>query len=236
MDLGYRIVIEEIDNRKYIDIYIVDSENSNEDLAKMTVYLLMKKRKQRKDLPQINISNIEKYSEHFKNCLREFMKILVYSNAEIFGKPLSEQSEVVLFVEPQPPAWKTEEIKYLDMEDDREAYQKLNAAYVKSGLKNYDPENPKYMVSYLSKLRKVIEGTKYIDDPYRTPNESYEYGSPTRPNKDKPLIDVPIIVPKQINFTRSHRYRQHTVSSQAKRKSKKGGKRSNSKRSRKQRK
>lgn len=178
--LQYRIVRHEPNEygRTYIDIFIIDDTR---DLAIMTVYLEQAKRKNFRPLDKINISYVEKYVETLKGCFREYMKILVSTSAEIFGRELQKSTEVVLIVSPQMPSWK-------DFVEESFAIEELKKLYGKSGFKNYDPNNHLFMVSTISKLTKVLEGKAEIDDPYRTPNESIDYGSPKTPEKEKQAV------------------------------------------------
>ena len=102
----------------------------------------------------------------------------------------------------------------------------------KSGFKNYDPKNPLFMVSTINKLTKVLEGKAEIDDPYRTPNESIDYGSPTTPEKEKQAVANLQTEPIPLRYTKENPgYLKTTESSRRKTRNKrsqmrKGGKRS----------
>ena len=114
------------------------------------------------------------------------------------------------------------------------AIEELKKLYGKSGFKNYDPKNPLFMVSTISKLTKVLEGKAKIDDPYRTPNESIDYGSPMTPEKENNINPIsqteplPLRYPKEIpgylKTTESSRRKTRNKRSDSKRL--KGGKRS----------
>ena len=241
--------------RAYIDIFIMDGTT---DRSIMTVYLEQAKRKNFRPLDKINISYVEKYDTGLKRCFREYMKILVSKSAEIFGRELEKSAEVVLIVSPQMPALhlctsKTP-TKSADLSDKGNSYhahekceglieesfaiEELKKLYGKSGFKKYDPKNPLFMVSTISKLTKVLEGKANLDDPYRTPNESINYGSPTTPEKEKQLVPIsqteplPLRYPKEIpgylKTTESSRHKTRNKRSDGKRsdgKRLKGGKR-----------
>ena len=238
--------------RAYIDIFIMDGTT---DRSIMTVYLEQAKRKNFRPLDKINISYVEKYDTGLKRCFREYMKILVSKSAEIFGRELEKSAEIVLIVSPQTPALhlctsKTP-TKSADLSDKGNSYhalekceglieesfaiEELKKLYGKSGFKNYDPNNQLFMVSTISKLTKVLEGKANLDDPYRTPNESINYGSPTTPLiLEKQLVPIsqteplPLRYPKEIpgylKTTESSRRKTRNKRSDGKRL--KGGKRS----------
>lgn len=205
--------------RTYIDIFIIDDTR---DLAIMTVYLEKTKRKNFRPLDKINISYVEKYDVGLKGCFREYMKILVSNAADIFGREIQKSAEVVLIVSPQMPSWK-------DFVEESFAIEELKKLYGKSGFKNYDPQNPLFMVS---NLKKVLEGKDKLDDPYRTPNESIDYGSPTTPEKENNINPISQTEPLPLRYTKKiPSYLKSTESSRRKTRNKrsdgkrKGGKR-----------
>jgi hypothetical protein len=201
--------------RTYIDIFIIDGATNR---SIMTVYLEQAKRKNFSPLDKINISYVEKYDETLKGCFHEYMKILVSNAAEIFGRELEKSAEVVLIVSPQMPYWK-------DFVEESFAIEELKKLYGKSGFKNYDPNNQLFMVSTISKLTKVLEGKIKIDDPYRTPNESIDYGSPTTPEREKQIVPNSQTKPIPLRYTKEKpKYMRSTESSRGK--TRKGGKRS----------
>jgi hypothetical protein len=175
--------------RTYIDIFIMDGTT---DRSIMTVYLEQVKRKNFRPLDKINISYVEKYDTGLKRCFREYMKILVSKSAEIFGRELEKSAEVVLIVSPQMPALIEESF----------AIEELKKLYGKSGFKNYDPNNQLFMVSTINNLKKVLEGKDKLDDPYRTPNESIDYGSPTTPEKENNGASISQNEPLPLRYTK----------------------------------
>lgn len=206
----YRIVKHEPDEygRKYIDIFITDGDK---DLAIMTVYLEQTPRKNFKPLDKINISYVEKYDESLKRCFREYMKILVSKTAEIFGRKLSKSSEITLFIAPQP------NLKI----DFNESFsvKELKKIYNKSGFANYDPNNSLFMVVTMKTAEEVLNGKNIKNDPYKTPSNSIDYGSPEKPEKEEnkdpfiaPPEPIPLIYKKDVP-----RYMRQTTSSRGKR-------------------
>jgi hypothetical protein len=190
--------------RTYIDIFITDDTT---DRSIMTVYLEQAKRKNFRPLDKINISYVEKYDVGMKGCFREYMKILVSNTAEIFGRELEKSAEVVLIVSPQTPALIEESF----------AIEELKKLYGKNGFKNYDPNNQLFMVSTISKLTKVLEGEAILDDPYRTPNESIDYGSPTTPEKENNRASISQTKPLPLRYTKDiPKYMRSTESSRRK--------------------
>jgi hypothetical protein len=211
MILPFHIVKRDTDEygRKYIDIFIIDGDESkdNKDLAIMTVYLESDTKKNFKRQDKINISYVEKYDKKLKGCFREFIKILVFKNAEIFGRKLSNSTEVLLFISPQQPPGG------IDF-DESFSIEQLKKLYKAIGFRNYDPSIPLFMVTTLSKLKYVLGGREFIDDPYKTPNESFDQGSPIKPEKPKNkeylhISDVPAfklyIPPSYLKTTASSR-------------------------------
>lgn len=207
MVLPYRIVKHEPDEygRKYIDIFITNG--AEKDLAIMTVYLESNTRKHFRRLDQINISYVEKYYKNIKGCFHEFIKILIYQTPEIFGRKLTNSTEVLLFISPQQPPGG------IDF-DELFSTEQLKKLYKANGFKNYDLKNPLFMVTTISKLKDVIDGKQIIDDPYKTPNESISQDSPIRPvkleNQERISInEVPVfklyIQPRYVRSTFSSR-------------------------------
>ncbi len=234
MILPFRIVRHEANEygRKYIDIFIIDG--AEKDLAIMTVYLESIPRKNFTRIDKINISYVEKYNKKLKGCFREFIKILISKNAEIFGRKLSNSTEVLLFISPQQPH------EGIDFNESfsREQLKKL---YKAIGFRNYDPDNSLFMVTTLSKLKNVIGGKDFIDDPYKTPNESFDHGSPIKPEKPKPLeigslsavplsaVPLSAVPSLKKNFKIGPRYSIPTISSNAKTIGKRKGNHNNGK-------
>jgi hypothetical protein len=208
--------------RTYIDIFIIDGATNR---SIMTVYLEQAKQKNRRPLDKINISYVEKYDKTLKGCFREYMKILVSKTTKIFRHELKKTAEVVLIVSPQMPSLLEESF----------AITELKKLYGKSGFKNYDPQNTMFMVSTINKLTKVLEGKDKLDDPFRTPNESIYYGSPTTPEKEKNMAVISQTEPIPLRYTKEiPNYLKTTESSRRKTRNKrtpqvhqsKGGKRS----------
>ena len=209
MVLPYRIVKHEPDDygRKYIDIFITDG--AEKDIAIMTVYLESNTRKLFRRLDKINISYVEKYDKNIKGCFREFIKILISQTHEIFGHTLSNSTEVLLFISPQQPPGG------IDF-DESFSTEQLKKIYKANGFKNYDPKNPLFMVTTISKLKDVIGGKEFIDDPYKTPNESISQGSPIRPVKPENQERINISEVPAFKLYIPPRYLRSTVSSRGK--------------------
>ena len=205
MVLPYRIVKHEPDEYGRKYIDIFITDGAEKDLAIMTVYLESNTRKHFKKLDKINISYVEKYDKNIKGCFCEFIKILISQTHEIFGHTLSNS---------------TEELKKL---------------YKANGFKNYDPKNPLFMVTTISKLKDVIGGKKIIDDPYKTPNESISEISPIRPVKPENQERISISEVPAFTLYIPPRYLRSTVSSRGKNVGKRVEKRGGNKKTRKQR-
>ena len=209
MVLQYRIVKHEPDEygRKYIDIFITDG--AEKDIAIMTVYLESNTRKLFRRLDKINISYVKKYDKNLKGCFREFIKILISKTPEIFGRKLTNSTEVLLFISPQQPPGG------IDF-DESFSTEQLKKLYNANGFKNYDPKNPLFMVTTISKLKDVIDGKKIIDDPYKTPNESISESSPIRPDKVENQERISISEVPAFTLYIPPRYLRSTVSSRGK--------------------
>ena len=228
MVLPYRIVKHEPDEygRKYIDILITDGVEK--DFAIMTVYLESNTRKHFRRLDKININYVEKYDKNIKECFREFIKILISHTHEIFGHTLSNSTEVLLFISPQQPPGG------IDF-DESFSTEQLKKIYKVNGFKNYDPKNPLFMVTTISKLKDVIGGKEFIDDPYKTPNESISQGSPIRPVKLENQERISISEVPAFKLYIPPRYLRSTVSSRGKHVGKRVEKRGGNKKTRKHR-
>jgi hypothetical protein len=92
----------------------------------------------------------------------------------------------------------------------------LKKLYKANGFKNYDPKNPLFMVTTISKLKDVIGGKEFIDDPYKTPNESISQGSPIRPVKLENQERISISEVPAFKLYIPPRYLRSTVSSRGK--------------------
>jgi hypothetical protein len=191
--LSYTVLLEDPKNPGYNNILIYQD---GIECAKMLLKLEIVKEKDKKDKLRINISNVNCSCSELKGtCFRMFMELLVYEtlhNTKLFERILSPRTEVALFVSPEGS-------------DDFFAIKKLKNLYSKSGYKNYDPKNAEYMVSTISKIRKVIDGYNPIDNPYNTPHESFDKSSFTRPVKpiDKEF-KVYDIEPKRLSYDRGN--------------------------------